>query len=348
MSRHFGASINKKFFEIWDNVYARCIACICNLMRIRGAIMIRKAMLLTVFIILIASVAANAAPNDLLYAWEFTPSYVQANTLKAITGLDGTISGSITYKDGAFGKGMAFDGTSNRVQVYKGAPAGVALPRRQLTLEAWVKIESRGSWRSIVSYVQDNGSYERGFFLGLLDGKITGSIATVRDGSAPRLDWISWSAEFDFNRWYHVAFTYDGAKMALYIDGELVRESTQAFGDIAYPDQSTLSLGCYVDDNETGYLQGAIREVRIFDRALTQAEVKASAPGQVAAYSLPMGASPSLAPGTARVLVLMPDGTTYSGILLAVEADTITIMLADGASKRIAVSSIAALVPAQK
>ena len=310
--------------------------------------MIRKATLLSTLIVILAAISAHAAPNGLMYAWEFTPSYIQSTTLKALVGLDGAISGSIAYKDGAFGKGMAFDGTSNRVQVYKGAPAGLPLPRRELTLEAWVKIENRGSWRAIVSYVQDNGSYERGFFLGLLDGKITGSIATVRDGSTPRLDWISWNSDFDSNRWYHVAFTYDGAKMALYIDGELVRESTQAFGDIAYPDQSTLSLGCYIDDNETGYLQGAIREVRIYDRALTQAEVKASAPGHAASAALPTGASYSLVPGTAKVIVLMPDGTAYSGTLVSIEADMMTIRLSDGTSKKIAVSSIAALIPAQK
>ncbi len=310
--------------------------------------MIRKVMFLTALIILISAVAANAAPNGLLYAWELNPSYVQSNTLKALAGLDGTINGSIAYKDGTFGRAMSFDGATNRVQVYKGAPAGIPLPKKEMTLEAWVKIESRGSWRTVISYVQDNGSYERGFFLGILDGKITGSIATVRDGSSPRLDWISWSADYDLNKWYHVAFTYDGAKMALFIDGELVRESTQAFGDIAYPEQSTLSLGCYIDDNETNYFQGAIREVRIYNRALTQAEVKASAPGQAASGAMPTGAPPSLAPGTAKVIVLMPDGTTISGILVAVEADAITIKLADGTQKKLAVSSIAALIPAQK
>lgn len=310
--------------------------------------MIRKVMLFTVFIILIAAIAANAAPNGLLYAWELTPTYVQSNTLKALVGLDGTISGNIAYKDGTLGKGMAFDGTSNRIQVYKGAPAGLPLPKKEMTLEAWVKFESRGSWRTIVSYVQDNGSYERGFFLGLLDGKVTGSIATVRDGSTPRLDWISWNSDPDFNRWYHVAFTYDGAKMALFVDGELVRESTQAYGDIAYPDQSTLSLGCYVDDNETGYFQGAIREIRIYSRALTQVEVRASVPGQAASSSSPVGTIPALTPGTAKVIVLMPDGTAYTGILLSVEADTITVRLEDGTSRKVAISSIAALIPAQK
>lgn len=310
--------------------------------------MLRKVFFLAALIALIAALAANAAPNGLLYAWELSPSFVQGGSLKAIEGLGGTVFGNVSFVDGPFGKGMVLDGSTNRVQMYKGAPAGVVLPKKELTLEAWVKIENRNSWRAIVSYAQDNGAYERGFFMGLVDGKISGYVATARDGSGPRWDWISWDAQFDFTKWYHVAFTYDGAKMRLYIDGEMVKESIQAYGDIVYPDQATFALGCYVDDNELEHLQGALREVRIYDRALTQAEIKASVPGQAASSALPVGTAPLLPLGTAKVMVLMPDGTTYSGILLAVEADTMTIRLSDGTTKRLAVSSIAALVPAQK
>ncbi len=310
--------------------------------------MIRKGMLLIALIILMAAIVANAAPNGLLYAWELSPSYIQGSSLKAIEGLNGAVLGDVSYVDGPFGKGMVLDGSTNRVQMYKGVPAGVVLPKKELTLEAWVKIENRNSWRAIVSYAQDNGSYERGFFMGLVDGKISGYVATVRDGSGPRWDWISWDAQFDFSKWYHVAFTYDGAKMVLYINGEAVKESTQAYGDIVYPDQATFALGCYVDDNELEHLQGALREVRIYNRALTQAEIRASVPGQAASSAPQVGTSPLLAAGTAKVIVLMPDGTTYSGVLLSIEADMITLKLADGTSRKIAVSSIAALIPAQK
>ena len=237
---------------------------------------------------------------------------------------------------------MVFDGASNRIELYKGAPTGTALPTKELTIEVWAKIETRASWTGILNYVQDNGSYERGFFLGVVDGRIGGYIATVREGGSPRYDWISWDDYFELGRWYHIAFTYDGANMKLYIDEALVRESSQAYGDIAYPEQSTFAIGAFMDDNELEHIKGAIREVRLYGRALSSDEIKASAPGQIEAS--PTGG----AQGTAGVIVVLKDGTTLSGILIRVEGEEIIVSQGTAGLARIKFDNILAVLPLGK
>ena len=216
------------------------------------------------------------------------------------------------------------------------------MPTKELTIQAWAKIETRASWTGILNYVQDNGSYERGFFLGVVDGRIGGYIATVRDGGSPRYDWISWDNYFELGRWYHIAFTYDGANMKLYIDGTLVRKSTQAYGDIAYPEQSTFAIGAFMDDNELEHIKGAIREVRLYSRALSADEIKASVPGQIEA-------SPAAgAQGTAGVIVVLKDGTTLSGILVKVEGEEIILSQGTAGQARIKFDIILAVLPLGK
>ncbi len=68
------------------------------------------------------------------------------------------------------------------------------------------------------------------------------------------------------SRWVHLAGTYDGATMRLYIDGELAASAT-ASGAVV-PSTADLQIGA-------GYawFRGDLDEVRIYDRALTLAEL---------------------------------------------------------------------------
>ena len=82
--------------------------------------------------------------------------------------------------------------------------------------------------------------------------------------------------------WVHLAGTYNGetGKMSLYVDGELI--GTQAHvGEIRLDPESLnrpLAIGAELNgpsiDDPTGEFDGYIRDVRIYDRALSDEEVK--------------------------------------------------------------------------
>ena len=73
------------------------------------------------------------------------------------------------------------------------------------------------------------------------------------------------------NTWTHLATTYDGANQRLYINGVLVATKAQT-GAIAAANQP-LRIG---GNNVSGeFFQGLIDEVRIYNRALSAAEITA-------------------------------------------------------------------------
>ena len=72
------------------------------------------------------------------------------------------------------------------------------------------------------------------------------------------------------NTWAHLAATYDGATMRLYVNGAQVASQAQT-GAIA---TSTNPLQIGGDSLYGGYFAGQIDEVRIYDRALNIAEIQ--------------------------------------------------------------------------
>jgi hypothetical protein len=47
------------------------------------------------------------------------------------------------------------------------------IPKKQFSVEAWVRIDEPLSWGGIVGAIQDNGSYEKGWLLGFVDQKFS-------------------------------------------------------------------------------------------------------------------------------------------------------------------------------
>ncbi len=162
------------------------------------------------------------------------------------------------------------DGKTSRAVAAENV-ASVALPRKALTVEAWVKIDKPQKWGGLVSALQDNGSYERGFLLGFNNDRFCLAVASTGAG---KMTYLPAASSFATGVWYYVAGVYDGKKMQIFIDGKLSATSTAQSGDILYPPAAPFELGAYHDDNELYYAQGALAAVSIFDTPLTAAELK--------------------------------------------------------------------------
>lgn len=74
--------------------------------------------------------------------------------------------------------------------------------------------------------------------------------------------------------WYHLAGVYDGSEVRLYVDGVLV-DSTAHSGDVvAYDPARVLSIGKSTHSNNSfRAFNGTVDELRIYQRALTEAEI---------------------------------------------------------------------------
>src|SRR5262249_54057381 len=134
-----------------------------------------------------------------------------------------------------------------------------------MTLEAWVNPSSVASaWCDVIMKGNDNYylmATSNNNSLSAGGGKFGGESTTTKAFGTSLLP---------TNTWSHVAVTYDGAAIRLYVNGAQV-SSVARTGPIT---TSTDPLRIGGDPFYGQYFQGTIDEVRIYNRALSAAEVQ--------------------------------------------------------------------------
>jgi hypothetical protein len=145
-------------------------------------------------------------------------------------------------------------------------------PSSAITVEAWVYINSIGSWEAIISNLQDNSSTESGCGLYFNGGNITWWLTTVNASSNIQDDVPN--SSISTHTWTHIAGTYDGSFLRLYINGIHINDDYAMTGEIDWNNTPlNFYIGAYIDDNEDYYFDGLIDEVRVWNYARTQNEI---------------------------------------------------------------------------
>jgi len=147
--------------------------------------------------------------------------------------------------------------------------SNATLPERYMTVETWVKLKTSHTWGGFIGAFEDNGGYEKGWVLGNYSNKFSFGLATSgpNDGDG-FMTYLSASSSFQTDLWYHVAASFNGADMKLYVNGRLAGTSTSQWGTIYYDSDSYFDIGIYHDDNEFNVLNGEMDEVRLWAATL--------------------------------------------------------------------------------
>jgi len=209
-----------------------------------------------------------------VHHWRLTSEHIDNATLKPQAGhLSGTIAGPVRFgKDSA--KALVFDGDSKKKHgiILTDKLADAKLPAKDITVEAWVRIDKAVEWRGIVSALQDNGAYEKGWLLGVHKSQFVFGVASPK---TKVLTYLKSSTQFQTGYWYHVVGTYDGAVQRVFVNGKVSSTATEQSGPIAYPPKTWVALGVYKDDDEHHTMNGQLQDAAIFDSALTPEQVAA-------------------------------------------------------------------------
>lgn len=227
----------------------------------------RKIILFLVLIALIfgiSSYSKAALDPDAIGLWLFDEG--EGDTAKDASGNqnDGEIING-KWDDGKFGGALEFGGDG-----YVQIPSSESLesPENEITMMAWINMVD----------INNKGIVYKGPFAGgdgdwsiHLSGNPAGTFHFRLNNSA----FTRKGAEVPVEEWTHVAATYDGETCVMYINGELDGEAP--FDQPIASSDVNLYLGSYW--NATYGLNGAIDEVYILKRALTQDEIKAAMNG---------------------------------------------------------------------
>lgn len=206
-------------------------------------------------------------PQGLMAYFDFENNF---NDLSG-NGNNGSPIGNVTFVDGVVGKGAKFDG-AGYVNVKDSNSLDLT---NALTFSAWLYKEDplgEGIRTPILCKGETDDFYETPyrFFLGL--GANNPEINLIDENQSDSAEQVS-DAIVSTQNWTHVAVTWDGKHMRFYKNGALSDEpiETEYLTTMLCNDQN-LTIG--MDSVDGIFYKGIIDELRIYNRALSDVEIK--------------------------------------------------------------------------
>ncbi len=203
----------------------------------------------------VAVTVNNPLDNGLVLGYGFDEASGTVATDVSPAHNEGTLIGASRTTSGKYGGALSFNGTSNRVDVPDSASLDLTTA---MTLEAWVRPSANGGWRTAI--LKERGAAGHVYALYASNGTVPTTenfIGTAYNGATS-------STALALNTWTHLASTYDGTTLRLFVNGTQV--ATKATSGAMAATASPLRIGGNAIWGE--YFAGQIDEVRIYNRAL--------------------------------------------------------------------------------
>jgi hypothetical protein len=174
---------------------------------------------------------------------------------------DGTISGASRTGAGRFGRALTFDGVNDWVTVPHASDLNL---NSALTVEAWVRPSALTNWRTVL-LKERSTSLSYALFANNNLSRPTARLFTTSDLAT------SGTARLALNTWSHLAMTWDGTTLRLYVNGAQVSSRTVS-GSLA-TGTGVLRIGGRSGASE--WFNGRIDELRVYRRALPASSIVA-------------------------------------------------------------------------
>jgi uncharacterized repeat protein (TIGR02543 family) len=171
-----------------------------------------------------------------------------------LNGAEYDFSADITLYAQWISNALDFDGTNDYVS---GSDVGFPTGNSPRTIEAWVRVTGN-SWKPILEY----GTYTDNQFSALVV-RPEGTVMWWGHGHD-----VSGTTPVNDGQWHHIAGSYDGTTVSIYVDGSWDGEGIEDF--------DTLSNGIFhigYAAGENYYNHGQVDEVRVWDVARTEGEI---------------------------------------------------------------------------
>lgn len=222
--------------------------------------------------------ARGAVLDGLVAYWSFDSDTVDINkhAEDVLSGLKAIVDGDpelTPAADCAVGECVLLDGVDDYFIVEDSNPPKIDRDWDEITMECWVKINALDdSWNRIISLddhpantkvvtlYYDDDDNRHGFFV-KVGAKATNAGQHLIQEDIP------------LNEWLHIVGTYDGTNAHYYVNGKLEKQHAVAAGKIE-KGGLLLGIGDRSDGVNADAIQGYIDEFRIYDRALSAADVK--------------------------------------------------------------------------
>lgn len=167
-----------------------------------------------------------------------------------------------------------FHGTDGFLLKENATGAEPGMPHENFSLATWVRIDEGTANGGIIGCIQDNGNFEKGWVLGYDNDKFTFTLSSngADDGDG-KITVLRSKSSYQKGKWYHLAASYNGATMRIFINGKPEGDSNEQSKAINYASLAPFIIGRYRDDDEDFGLVGAIKEISLYQSALSPDQI---------------------------------------------------------------------------
>ncbi|MEA1905720.1 MAG: LamG-like jellyroll fold domain-containing protein, partial [Euryarchaeota archaeon] len=210
----------------------------------------------------------SSATTDTVGLWHFDEGHGTTVLDSSGNNNNGTIHGA-SWTEGKLNSSLKFDGINDYVSIQNSPGLN---PPNEITIEAWVKtgVIPQAGWNKIIAkpYTSYTSPWQQ-YALTLHDDQFVFEL-----NAGETKEGVTGTETLEPNTWYHVAGTYNGAEMRIYLNGELGGTLSKSGTIASYPTDVHIGAGIY-SNAQTEYMDGIIDEVKILNIALSADEVRA-------------------------------------------------------------------------
>jgi fibronectin type 3 domain-containing protein len=257
------------------------------------------------------------APTGLVAAYGFDEGSGSSTADQSGNGNVGSLSGTLWSTSGKFNNALSFNGSSARVNIADSATLRLTTG---MTLEAWVRPSALGDWSTVI-LKERSGFYAHALYAATDNGRPSTHVYTGGDNE------LRGTSSLPLGAWTHLAGTYNGSTLSLYVNG-VFAAARPATGSII-ANTGPLRIGGNAIWGE--YYNGLIDEVRVYNRALSASEIQGDMDRSITVdITPPTVTARTPANGTAGVYVGTPATATFSEGMRASTITASTFTLRDG------------------
>ena len=218
--------------------------------------------------------AFNSSIGNPVGYWKFDEGSGLITSDWSGNGNDGLLINGPCWADGINGSALSFDGNDDYVRVPNSA--SLTITGNQITVEMWIKsATSLNDTTPQINFLDKGNEY--GFQINhdnlypTPDGRIW-FFVVLPPGPTTAWEGIQTATnQWNADTWYHIAGTYDGSYLRVYVNAEL-ENSRPLSGNLFAANAYNLSIGSYTLGNQQ-FFNGTMDEVMIYNHSRTTEEI---------------------------------------------------------------------------
>ena len=244
---------------------------------------------LSAVFLLIAASASAGLDEGLVFYLTFDNITDQTVVDKSGNGLDAEIFENTEIVEGKYGEAIRL--TGQRADCVNIASQEKLKVRGEITMMLWIYYAETWIGKRTHWFDKDCHTHGEAASYGIQSGDIGGGpqiwlYLGSRDNQGNvigRKQLVNPHKMVD-KKWHHVAGSYDGETMKIYVDGKVIGEEKKKF-NLAGDNDADVRIGCAKDRAHVTFVNGSIDEAAVWRRALSDDEIKQAMIGDFLAVS---------------------------------------------------------------